>query len=357
MYSRLSKKRSALLPTDTPLTQERVRRDLAWCVGSERFRNRDPLYHVTESFCENFDRIGRRRAAALAEESGSGFSEEERQRGGERQTQPRKEKDGRRRDAGGGGRADSPWTRFSEMTFQRGRLSASVLAGTGKMMLISCLEHTWGKKSSRRIQEQRVLGRDSQRRNVPGHDPDQMVFNRGFANSAVGLVVDTLRDARRTVDSMTRMAEGIGEMGEAEGGTLRAMYPFLDSSREDGLLAEYRDALDTSQDLRERAVLNGAIVKLEALRAKKAQMKNEFINKLRSVSERATDTLEDLERSGDEIWAAVSEAVNGAEADGGADGGQEGADAPDEAENRNGPADGAGTEPEQDGAEGAADGP
>ena len=359
MYTRLSKKRAVSLQGEAPLTEERTRREIAWCAGMEGEQRRDPLRHVTESFSETFERVGRQRAAAMAAESGSGFSEEDRREEGVRNSAEQRRRSRQREDGGkersGGGQEGpfSPIVRFSETAFQRGTLSAAVIAGTGKMMLISCLKRAAGQRSPRRIQEQQVLGVGSQTRNVPGHDPDQMIFNRGFTNSAIGLVVDTLRDARRAVDTMTRMAEGIGELGEEEGGTLRSMYPFLDSSREAALLTQYRERLAESADARERAVLQNAIVKLEALRVKKAQMKNEFINKLRSVSDRATETLADLERpgAGEEIFAAFSETAFDADADGNAGDAQEGADAPDEAENRFEPTDGPGPGWDPDGAD------
>ena len=74
-------------------------------------------------------------------------------------------------------------------------------------------------------------------------DVEPVVFNRGFTDSAVGLVVDTLRDARRTVEDMRDLALGKSEMGQAGADTLRTMYPFLDDSRDRELLEQYRDQL------------------------------------------------------------------------------------------------------------------
>ncbi len=44
--------------------------------------------------------------------------------------------------------------------------------------------------------------------------------------------------------------------------------------------------------------MQNALVRAISLRAKKAQMKNEFINKLRFISDRATETLSELEAAG-----------------------------------------------------------
>ena len=45
--------------------QETLRREMAWAAGTEQFQHRDPLYHVTESFQQTFDAMGRRHAARL----------------------------------------------------------------------------------------------------------------------------------------------------------------------------------------------------------------------------------------------------------------------------------------------------
>jgi hypothetical protein len=289
-----------------------VEEGLAWAAGTEQFQHRDPLYHVTESFQQTFDRIGKSHARALV----GGFTQEEQQpqENGEETVGERKQprQDAKAAPESGGkrlrrGNAPETLTRFSDMAFQRGAMSASVLNGTGKMMLVSCLKRSVGESGPKRIQQQEFLDTGSQVRNIPGRSPDQMIFNRTFAKGALGIVVDTLRDARRVVDSMADMARGTGELEADESGTLRTMYPFLDSSRELALEAEYREKLSKCADEREKPVLQNGLAQARALRAKKAQMKNEFISKLRFLSDRATETLSELEAPGalDEISASV----------------------------------------------------
>ena len=301
MRTSVSQKRR-LPPDPTPATRAGVERQLALACGAEQFQHRDPLYHVSESFQQLFDDVGRRRAAALAEESDAGFSgEEEREssaRQGENVPAARGKGPGGSRYPLAGYQEGWPVRTFAETAFQRGTLSAAVLQGTGKLMLTSCLKRSIGQSGPKRLQQQAALGIGSQTRNVPGHSPDKMVFNRGFVDSAVGLVVDTLRDARRSVDALAEMAEGAGELSEATGGALRKMYPFLDDSREREMLESYRGQLARSTDAREKAVLQNGMVQTRALIAKKAQVKNEFINKLRLISDRATEALAELEAPG-----------------------------------------------------------
>ena len=312
-------RKSRRIPADPiPETKQSAEEGLAWAAGTQQFRHRDPLYHVTENFQQTFDRIGREHAQQAA----GGFMEKPQEEeetpapGGTRETERKQQtqrapgKDAARR---GGeeklwtGNIPSALTRFSETAFQRGAMSASVLNGTGKMMLVSCLRRTVGESGPKRLQQQTLLGTGSQLRNIPGRSPDQMVFNRNFTKGALGIVVDTVRDARRVVDSMADMAEGTGELYGQDSETLRTMYPFLDDSRDRALEQEYREKLARCADEREKPVLQNALTQTLSLRAKKAQMKIEFINKLRFLSDRATETLSELETPGtlDELVAAA----------------------------------------------------
>lgn len=288
--------------------EQSLRRQMAWAAGTEYFQNRDPLYHVTESFQQTFDAMGRRHAAQM----GAQEKEETPEPGAQRQ--------------GGIPREDVPdptsarsfyergqpedqdmLRRFSETAFQRGTLSGAVLQGTGQMMLFSCLKKTVGQSQPDKWQQRKLFEKASPMRNVPGHNPDKVIFNRGFADSAVGLVVDTLRDARRTVEDMRDLALGKSEMGQAGADTLRTMYPFLDDSRERALLEQYRSQLRETSAPQEKAALQNAIARMAATVGKKAQMKQEFINKLRFLSDRATEALEVFEAPG--FAGALDEAL------------------------------------------------
>lgn len=308
MQTTLQKKRKMLSPVQQ--AQSGVRKDLAAAAGSQQFEFRDPTYHVSESFQQTFDRIGQKRASALSGEwEAYQNRQEEPQRGQEAQQGRREPAYGQgERDAGDrrenirkGPLPDSriPVDQFSQVAFQRGDLAMSVIEGTGKMVLTSCLKRTIGQSGPKREQQKSISQIGSQRRNVPGHSPDQMVFNRTFAQSAVGLVVDTLRDARRVTESMADMAQGTGELEAGAGGsTLRTMYPFLDDSQERGLLVKYQQQLAQCQDPRERPILQNALVHTRGLLNKKAQMKVEFINHLRQITEKATEALAEFEAPG-----------------------------------------------------------
>lgn len=339
----LKRRKTDALPPRQGLEQG-LRRQMAWAAGTEYFQNRDPLYHVTESFQQTFDAMGRRHAAQLGpEEKNQPSPQGETARGQEEMPDPTSARSFYERDRP---ENQDMLRRFSETAFQRGTLSGAVLQGTGQMMLFSCLKKTVGQSQPDKWQQRKLFEKASPMRNVPGHSPDKVVFNRGFTDSAVGLVVDTLRDARRTVEDMRDLALGKSEMGQAGADTLRTMYPFLDDSRERELLEQYRQQLGEAGTAQEKAALQSAIARMESLVGKKAQMKQEFINKLRFISDRATEALEAFEAPG--FTASLDQALReatgaeepppdegGGPGDGAADSGQgtpEGGAAPTEGE-------------------------
>ena len=316
------KKNRKTLPLPEPETKKSTEAKFAWAVGATWVEQHDPLYHITESFQQNFDRIGRSHAAAAAAGFSAGPEKEDEK--AEKEKQPLSESEQGQSDretteggprTGASGKASerkqpketSPLTKFSEIAFKRGAMSSAVLNGTGKMMLISCLKRTAYQNEPRRQQQRSLSVREARIRPIPGHAPDQLLVNKGFAHSALGIVVDTLRDARRVVDSMTLVARSADEATESDRGTLYRLYPFLDDSRDAVLEAEYRDKLAGCTDEQMKPILQNALVKTLSLRAKKAQMKNEFINKLRFISDRATETLSELQAAGieEELVAAA----------------------------------------------------
>lgn len=301
-----TRRKAAERPPERGGLEQALRRQTAWAAGTEQFQHRDPLYHVTENFQQTFDAMGRRHAAELAGEEQAPEGERVPGQTGEvpdptsaRSFYERSSPDNQ-----------DMIRRFSETAFQRGTLSGAVLQGTGQMMLFSCLKKTIGQSQPDKWQQRKLFEKASPMRNVPGHNPDKVVFNRGFTDSAVGLVVDTLRDARRTVEDMQGLVQGKLDRTEAGfrgGDTLRTMYPFLDDSRERELLEQYREQLKGASEGREKAALQNAIARMEALVGKKAQMKLEFINKLRFLSDRATEALEVFSQPG--FSAALDQAL------------------------------------------------
>ena len=203
------RRRSAGVPAGPGTDERALRRQMAWAAGTESFQHRDPLYHVTESFQQTFDAMGRRHAQELtggqgAEGTGDAEGEALSREQMPDQTSARSFYERAQPED------QDMIRRFSETAFQRGTLSGAVLEGTGQMMLFSCLKKTVGQSQPDKWQQRKLFEKASPGRNVPGHSPDRVIFNRGFTDSAVGLVVDTLRDARRTVEEVCAALQAAG---------------------------------------------------------------------------------------------------------------------------------------------------
>lgn len=296
------KMRSSTKPA--PVMEETVKRQLSLAAGTEAFQYRDPIYHLTESFRQTFDLMGLMRARGESPDPGAmaelyAMGDEApgmREHAGVRSF-------GARTEAGESAgetlfhktdmtslyRPRDPkqrmMDRFAEVTFQRGSLSAALLRGQGKMMLFSCLNRAAGQEKSRQLRERMLFQRSSSHKHLPGRQGDVAVVNKGFADSAVGLVVDVLKDARQSLDSFTALAEG--KAGSAGMGTVQKQYPFLTDAHERELLEEYRARLAQLKGPgceEERAVLERAQEKTEAIIQKKTQMKRDFLQKLRWLS-------------------------------------------------------------------------
>ncbi len=334
-FWRISKRKKGVRENDDLVLHKKEREgagtEALYNLGLERGRRRDPLSYVTESFRMNFDRIGQKHAMELfvegevaagqpqvgqsGNDGGGTFSylpggriARQLPEGLSVTGQPfGRERGGMPGESEGALPHASPLSVFSEMAFQRGGLSASVIAGTGKLMLVSCLKRSIGQARPAGLEEETFFGGGSKTRNIPARDPDQAKFNISFCKTAIGLVIDTVRDARKAVDDLAILAGDLDSPGTEEGAMLRRMYPFLDDGRERMLENAYRErlrgmegGLGVPRDTGEHAMLQNALLHVTALREKKAQMKNEFINKLRLISDRAGEALEELERPGAE---------------------------------------------------------
>lgn len=286
------------MPQEPPpaLSDRMVRQQLAEAAGTEMFQHRDISYHLTENFCQTFDRIGQQKAArALAEVPGlkelpglktmpdSGLRENI--PGLEHEPIMQGQRDMRDSYRTRPGQEDR-LQRFADLAFQRGRLSAAILQGTGKMMLFSCLKRTAGQEQVLHERERMLFQASSSHRSVLRGKGNVSVANKGLAKSALGLVVDTLQDSRQSLLSLMALAESGGAGSE----TLLREYPFLSDAKERELLAQYRARLEQLKgpDCEpERQVLLQAEQKALAQIQKKTQMREMFLQKLRQLSEQA----------------------------------------------------------------------
>ena len=293
-----------------------VQHQIALAAGTEAFQNRDPVYHISESFRQTFSLLGARQCGSglystHIEEPGEMLDGADHRVDGDTAVgaeafseKERKQTDSRFFDktsmdgvfASDSRREEGFLNRFSQTAFNRGHMSGAVMRGTGQMMLVSCLQRTAGQSQPKNFRQRMLFENASATRNVRGHTPDKVVFNKGETDSAIGLVVDVVRDARRSVDSLVSLLEHGPEGRQGSGsGTLQKMYPFLVTEQEDALLSKYKGMLASlggdSENVEKRKVLQHAITKTEAVIAKKHQMRAAFVQHLRMLSDQATAAL------------------------------------------------------------------
>ena len=244
-----------------------LRRQLAWAAGTDAFDEREPSYHLSEEFTRRFDYLGMLHARAAGQEEAVDLSDsadrsaerKERQEAENQEYAGHRPSDRSLTDMGGNyvtrsGNGDF-LSRFSEVGFKRGNLSTAIMNGTGKMMLFSVLKRTVGQEQTLNFKERKLFQSHSVHKDIPVSQNSTEIVNRHYAKSAVAMVVDVIKDARRSLDNLEKMARGESQIdGESGRKTLWKMYPFLDTHKDEMLIAEYemrlREAMPGSEEER-----------------------------------------------------------------------------------------------------------
>lgn len=307
VYSlRARKQEDGPLPTGSKALEKGLKRQIAQAAGSARTPKRDPLAHVNERFMQSVDVMGnikgeaadgmltpglddKGQAGRRAEKQGSGEGaapEQEIQKGAAFLGPSSMDGLFEKKPGSESGLAK----RFAQTAFQRGNMAAAVLSGSGQMMLFSSLKRTIGQSEPNNLRQRKLFESSaSAKRNIAGTSTSKVVFNKGEGRSAVSLVVDVLRDARRSVDELAALAEGGNVLDEKSGAeTLTRMYPFLSTSKEREMLLQYQEELaDCSTGAahaQRRLILSTAMKKTNLLIERKQQMKQRFVEHLKQIS-------------------------------------------------------------------------
>lgn len=260
---------------------DEIKQQVARVSETGEFSKRDPVWQLNEEFRQTFDLTGQKRAEEQ-EDAYKGESVLKTDSGKENHQNtdfsdkymPRE-----------GNPEEPELKKFSETAFQRGGLSSAVINGTGKSMFFSCLNRSVDTPDVKMMRERMLFQQSSKHRNIPGTARGRIVTNPGYAQSAVGIVVDSIRDARYTMKYMQDVAEG--KMGPDGMATMRKQYPFLTDDREKELLQKYKNQLGAAASNAQKNALNAGILKLEHVIEKKAQMKKQFLEQLRKLQDNA----------------------------------------------------------------------
>jgi len=320
MKSQFHKKRRPMegISDGLPINHEKVLKNLSWASDSEQLPNRDPMFHITDNFMRSFDAMGtmqqemlnnsmKSEGPGLTDPAGKKLSESKENLDNIDDKDDEEEKDGKQalyrqtrmneefeENKYGKGRL---MNRFTDMTFMRGKMSAAVLKGTGNMMLFSCLKRTIGQSQPYKLQQRKLFQGGSRQwkpMNVKASDASAttLVRNEVFADSAIGLVFNVTKDARRTMEQMTELIANGGTGTE----TWERMMPFLNMDKEETLLEQYKQRLlelgDNPENEQERSTLNKAVTRVETMMAKKRELRNEFMFKLRAIGGQARKACE-----------------------------------------------------------------
>ena len=221
----------------------------------------DPVYHMINTFSTQFDAIGKQRAAALGgigsdmeqagerkelsgerhtDASGSSISEEQ-------QRQLRRKHDfSMYRHSSEQLEKGSFTDRFASYAFNGGNMAAAVMTGQGRQMFTSCLSRAIGRPIPSTPKQKQLLMNNAIVKDVDG-TAAQVVFNR-HAQSAVGIVLDSIRGASTTLEVFRKLANESGAIKDTPVehyniNTIKTLYPYLVTRNDKELLDRYNTQL------------------------------------------------------------------------------------------------------------------
>lgn len=261
-------------------------------VGNAGVLNRDPVRLLTESFASSFESMG----SGLAEQSSQNTDPFRSLRPSTQQGQFQQQADesapeesqllstGMKGYEGERYQGNGAFIRsFGQVAFTKGNLAAGILQGEGRMMLISSLKRAAGQSGNM------LYPSSSAHQTIPGQS-GTVIFNRYDVNSAVGLVVNSIRSGRRVLAQLQSAAEGQPLRGEGIE-TLKRVYPFLSDSEDKELLNRYsarlKELSESDGSLEDMQALEYGIRKLTAIISQKQQQREQFITKLNELSAHA----------------------------------------------------------------------
>lgn len=267
-------------------------------VSGAGFAHRDPVYHLSQAFASSFSLAGGASSERGEDQQADPLyalrpPQEETPQQDQNQAEEALraapfrmlEYEGARYNGNG-----AFLYRFGKVAFERGDMAAGILRGQGRMMMISSLKRAAGQSPPSNDKQKKLYAGASLHRNMQGKD-GKIIYNRYDVNTAVGMVVNSIRSGRRMLDQCAAAArEDIGREGIA---TLHKMYPFLSDAADKQLLAQYDAEIKRLHiaggrvdDLR---ALEMGRAKVGAIIAKKRQQRIQFMTKLQELSDRAQE--------------------------------------------------------------------
>lgn len=286
--------------------KNKIERDLALGAGNPGLKSLDPIYYIAENFRTTFDLFGQNNAQRMAE-AGNQWAE------GKSENDLSAETDFPYYESTAAEKAKGDFYRnFSEITFRNGRLASAVLQNGGKTMFVSCLKRALGQSAPTNFLQSKLFSASSAKVRLKNSSA-QVIFNR-YTNSALGLVVESIRSARENLKVFKRLAtdDFEKEIPGMKGNTLRNVCPFLSIAKDTERLVEYEERLRELTQLAgsqgnlnqrhnisaQKAILTAGISKTRGLIAKKRQLEAQFIQRLEQLLENSRQAEKDFETPG-----------------------------------------------------------
>lgn len=181
--------------------------------------------------------------------------------------------------------------KFEEIGLRKGKLSASVLKGTSKMMLFSCLKRTYRVGDGEPEHERKIFeskGKPCKGPKNSSRDFDTSLnYTKGYPRSAVALTIQANRSAFDTIGQLRDLVD----RGNEASFTLWKSMPFLSTKQEEEVLNRYKKAAKLMYGEQgkeeEVAALERSISYLEKVIQRKVHAQVAFAHKLKDVARQA----------------------------------------------------------------------
>ncbi|MBP1544143.1 MAG: hypothetical protein J6A16_08600 [Oscillospiraceae bacterium] len=292
----VSKKKSMspVTGSDSLVRQQRLlSAQISTTSGASSLDSRDPVFHLTNTFVDEFNAVGKERAKQMA-----GNDSEERAEESETDGLSHEKKMARLRQE-----HDSPMyrhssdalkngdfvDRFSSYAFNGGNMAAAVMSGKGKMMFTACLSKALGRTLPTQRMEKQLLSGNAVNEKADGTHSDVM-FNRN-AHSAVGITLDAVRGASTSLEVFRKLANESFMLKDTPFEhrnieTMSVLFPFLVTEKDEALIDSYKQRLkalegDNSQEAsKSRKTLEWALKKESAVLERKKTEQRRFLTVL-----------------------------------------------------------------------------
>lgn len=292
--SRKRKEKSSGKPQSIASMKRKIETDLAVGAGTTRIKSVDPIYHITENFRATFDFTGKQKAEQMAGKNVQLSNEGWQQ--GEKEQKFRQETSNNTIE--GEAKGDF-YGRFSEVAFKNGRLASAILKNDGQTVFIQCMKRALGQSEQTFSRKSKLFSKSS--RLAPLSNTLARDRLKQYTTGAMGLVVDSILDARQALQLFERLASGDVDQffPRMKDNIFKEIYPFLTISKEEERLVEYKEKLreltllegvkgdrkELNEIAGQKAVLAAGITKIQGLINRKRQLQNQFFYRLEQLLE------------------------------------------------------------------------